>query len=76
MIYQSNESKLIIDLIGRKNKKGNLIFKYSDGKIQKFITLKNKYDYNNNRFYTNKERRSFRNYKSTVSRNVGRDILD
>lgn len=36
----SNDSKLFIDLIGRKNKKGNLVFKYSDGKIQKIITLK------------------------------------
>jgi len=39
-ISSSNESNLIIDLIGRKNKKGNLIFKYIDNKIQKFITLK------------------------------------
>ena len=29
-----------MDLLGRKNKKGNLIFKYSDGKIQKSITIK------------------------------------
>ncbi|MAO71112.1 MAG: hypothetical protein CMD02_01210 [Flavobacteriales bacterium] len=36
----SDESKFFIDLIGRKNKKGNLIFKYSDGQIQKFISLK------------------------------------
>ena len=34
------ENKLFMDLLGRKNKKGNLIFKYSNGKIQKSIPIK------------------------------------
>ena len=34
------ENNLFMDLLGRKNKKGNLIFKYSDDKIQKSITIK------------------------------------
>ena len=33
-----NNDIFMIDLIGRKNRKSNLIFKISNGKIQKFFT--------------------------------------